>query len=170
MRETALILPTLNCQDRIEQSLEAALLQTVNPYRIIVADGGSTDRTVDIARRIGARATSAGLIWFSFDLIQGRDQKDALDLTFAKIRSDCVILVDVDRQLDRSWSGAASVALYSIPEGRSVHTRGAIAFNHTQWRRMKPKGPYEGVQEVISRASKSKELVLGAITGSYVLQ
>ena len=170
MRETALIIPTLNCESTIERSLEIALRQNVNPYWIIVADGGSKDRTVEIALRIGRRAVSAGLNWFSFDLVSGRDQKSAIDLTFKKVRSDCVIILDPDVDLDPSWAGAASVALYSEPSGRSVYTDGAIAFHHSAWSSLRPAAGYEGVSEIVSRTPAAKRIVLGATIGSYVVQ
>lgn len=168
MRETALIIPVLNCQNLIEDILDSALRQTVNPYRIVVADGGSIDRTVDLARRIGKRAISAGLLWFGFDLVESSSIKSAVDESVGRLRSDCVVISDMNADLASGWVGSASVALYSVPEETTVHTVGAVAFHRSQWPKIRPSGAYAGASGI--RGSRSRQLVLGATNGSYVLQ
>lgn len=49
----SIVIPTLNEEARIEESLRS--LQGVEDVEIIVVDGGSEDRTADLARRCGAR-------------------------------------------------------------------------------------------------------------------
>lgn len=53
----SVIIPTLNEQSRIEETL-ACVSRSV-PHEIIVADGGSTDRTCEIARSMGVHVLSA---------------------------------------------------------------------------------------------------------------
>ena len=50
----SIVIPVLHEEDALPRCLAACNAQEP-PYEIIVADGGSTDRTVDIARMAGAR-------------------------------------------------------------------------------------------------------------------
>jgi len=47
----SIVIPTLNEEERIAETLKP-----VGKYEVILVDGGSRDRTVEIARRLGARA------------------------------------------------------------------------------------------------------------------
>lgn len=49
------IIPTLNEEQRIEASIASIRRLTAVPYEIVVADGRSTDQTVERARRLAAR-------------------------------------------------------------------------------------------------------------------
>lgn len=80
--KTAVIIPAHNMERLIHKALESVWAQTVKPDEVIVASDGSTDRTVEIARSLGAtvldlpkgngniarnagyRATSAELLFF----------------------------------------------------------------------------------------------------------
>ncbi|YCM43581.1 TIGR04283 family arsenosugar biosynthesis glycosyltransferase [Verrucomicrobiaceae bacterium 227] len=53
----SIIVPTLNEEPRLPALLES--LQREHPHEIIIADGGSQDRTVDIAQEAGARIVHA---------------------------------------------------------------------------------------------------------------
>jgi glycosyltransferase involved in cell wall biosynthesis len=58
----SVIIPALNAGSFIGAALDSIEAQTVRPGEVIVLDGGSSDRTPEIARRAGARviARSAG--------------------------------------------------------------------------------------------------------------
>lgn len=170
MRETALVLPTFNSEKQVEAALHHALLQTVSPYKIVVADEGSTDDTVSLASRIGRHATSAGLSWFRFEVVLPSKGRTALDTAFDNLRSDCVVLCDLTTRLETSWCGAASVALYSVQPGYCLYTDGAAAFHSHQWRKLRPRGGFSTVKAIIDNAARSKRLILGDVIGSYVLQ
>jgi glycosyltransferase involved in cell wall biosynthesis len=52
----SVIIPALNAGTFIGAALESIEAQTVRPGEVIVVDGGSSDRTPEIAQRAGARA------------------------------------------------------------------------------------------------------------------
>jgi len=52
------IIPTLNAAKVITPCLSSILKQTIKNYEIIVADGGSTDKTITIAKKYGAKIIS----------------------------------------------------------------------------------------------------------------
>jgi rSAM/selenodomain-associated transferase 2 len=52
----SVIIPTLNEERNIRTTLEA--LKTIAPYEVIVADGGSTDRTREICHSLGVNVLS----------------------------------------------------------------------------------------------------------------
>lgn len=51
----AIIIPTLNAETTIRKCLDAVLAQTLSGIEIIVVDGGSTDRTVEIVKERSCR-------------------------------------------------------------------------------------------------------------------
>ena len=55
--KVSVIIPTLNEALVIEESLTA--IASLNPHEIIVADGGSTDNTVELASRIATRVVAS---------------------------------------------------------------------------------------------------------------
>jgi glycosyltransferase involved in cell wall biosynthesis len=58
--EFSIIIPTLNEQILLPNLLEDLEKQTLREFEIIVADAGSKDQTVEIARSAGARVISGG--------------------------------------------------------------------------------------------------------------
>jgi len=71
----------------------AACLASARPVvsEIVIADTGSADNTVEIARRFGARVLS--IPW-------GNDFAEARNRALAEIQSDWVLVLDADEQLD----------------------------------------------------------------------
>ena len=128
MRETSLVLPTFNSEKLILASLQSALRQTVNPYKIVIADEGSSDLTVELAKEIQAHTLSAGLPWFSFDIVFPSQGKSALRKTLEALRSDCVVVCDPSIRLVPTWCGTVSVALYNEPQGGCLYSDGVVAF------------------------------------------
>ncbi len=57
----SVIIPTKNEEKYLPQLLKGLKNQTVKPYEIIVADAGSTDSTVKIAKRYGAKVVKGGI-------------------------------------------------------------------------------------------------------------
>lgn len=57
----SIIIPTLNEEKYLPQTLLEIKKQQFSDYEIIVADSGSTDKTVEIARRFGCKITKGGL-------------------------------------------------------------------------------------------------------------
>ncbi|MDD5043892.1 MAG: glycosyltransferase, partial [Patescibacteria group bacterium] len=61
MPELSIIIPTLNEEDFLPLLLSSIQKQTYKNYEVIVADAGSTDGTVEIAKQFGCKITSGGL-------------------------------------------------------------------------------------------------------------
>lgn len=57
----SIVIPTKNEEDFLPIVLESVKRQTLQPKQIIVADAGSTDRTVEIARACGAVVVEGGV-------------------------------------------------------------------------------------------------------------
>ena len=53
----SLIIPAYNASRYLREAIDSALNQTVKPRQIILVDDGSTDDTLDIARRYGDTLT-----------------------------------------------------------------------------------------------------------------
>ncbi|MDH5792329.1 MAG: glycosyltransferase, partial [Candidatus Bathyarchaeota archaeon] len=49
----SVIIPTLNEEDNLGQCVKSLAMQTMQDFEVIVADGGSTDRTIDMVERNG---------------------------------------------------------------------------------------------------------------------
>ena len=54
MNSVSVVVPTYNSERVLSECLESLHLQDVPPSEVIVSDGGSTDRTVEIAHQFGA--------------------------------------------------------------------------------------------------------------------
>lgn len=55
MNKVSLIIPTLNEEEHIEKLLKSLIIQDYLNYEIIVVDGGSKDRTLEIAKQHGVK-------------------------------------------------------------------------------------------------------------------
>ena len=51
----SIVIPTLNEEKYLPKTLKSLKNQTFKNYELIICDGGSTDRTVEIAKSFGAR-------------------------------------------------------------------------------------------------------------------
>jgi glycosyltransferase involved in cell wall biosynthesis len=54
----SIIIPTLNDERSLQRTMKSLEAQTFKNFEVIVADGGSKDRTTEIARRSGARVVT----------------------------------------------------------------------------------------------------------------
>jgi len=93
--EVSIIVPALNEEKSIESSLKAILNQTLprEKYEVIVSDGGSSDRTVEIARKYADKVVISrkkGIWW-------GRNYA----AKFAK--GKYLAFIDADTMLDRDY-------------------------------------------------------------------
>jgi len=83
----SIIIPTLNEENYLPQLLESIKKQDFNDYEIIIADGGSVDETLNLAKRYACRVAGGGLP------AQGRNEG-------AKIaRGELLLFIDADSVL-----------------------------------------------------------------------
>ncbi|MDJ0811796.1 MAG: TIGR04283 family arsenosugar biosynthesis glycosyltransferase [Desulfobacterales bacterium] len=127
----AVVIPTLNEAAAVAAAVDSARIQP-EVTDIVVADGGSTDNTVALARQAGARVVSAP---------QGRGHqiRAGIDHTDA----DVIVVLHADSRLEMGAAGrmlAALAAFERAPggafgmqfDGRSRTTRWIARLNH--WR------------------------------------
>ena len=62
----SVVIPTYNEEKCIENCLSSVMNGSVSPLEIIVADGGSSDKTVEIAKRMGAIVICISVFVVSF--------------------------------------------------------------------------------------------------------
>jgi glycosyltransferase involved in cell wall biosynthesis len=56
----SIVIPALNEEKYLPRLLDSLLKQSFNRYEVIVADAGSTDKTVEVARSYGCRVVAGG--------------------------------------------------------------------------------------------------------------
>lgn len=91
----SIIIPVLNEEESLPQFHQEILevLQNLRrEYEIIYVDDGSTDRSLEILKKIGEKNKSVKI--FSFRKNQGK--ADALSLGFEKAKGDYVVTMDAD--------------------------------------------------------------------------
>ena len=102
--EISIVLPCLNeeetlpdCLGRAREGLEAAGLRG----EIVVVDNGSTDRSAEIARSLGARVATEGVRGYGAALRRG----------FAEARAPWIVMADADGSYDLGGVGAFAARL-----------------------------------------------------------
>ena len=103
------ILPTLNAEKLLPQCLDSVLRQDFprDRYEILVADGGSTDRTVEIAKSHECTLIDAG----------GMMAEAAKRLAFSHSGGTYLALIDTDNEItEPSWLTRAIAALERHPD------------------------------------------------------
>ena len=61
MPKISIVIPSLNEEEYLPKLLKSIQSQTFTDYEVIVADAGSKDKTVEIAREMGARVVPGGM-------------------------------------------------------------------------------------------------------------
>ena len=115
------------CTLNEESNIEDCLLQVLanNPAEVLVIDGGSTDRTVEIAESLGARVLSPGRLGL------GPSRR----LGYMQASTQYVAFVDADDRLAPNWLGSMIQELESggysalqsclrVPEPKSWWAKG----------------------------------------------
>lgn len=83
----SIVIPTLNEEEYLPRVLRDLRNQTYRDYEIIIADAGSTDRTLDIARHSGCSVTKGGL--------PGKGRNEGAK----KAKGDLILFLDADVRL-----------------------------------------------------------------------
>jgi len=122
MATVAAVIPCYNAEDHIADAIESILQQSRGPDDIIVVDDGSTDRTVEIARRYPVRvlnvpsnrgagaARNAGWMAASADLVAWLDADDSWE------RNHLEVVVEL---LERFEEAAVAFSLVKYVGGRT---------------------------------------------------
>lgn len=92
--KVSIIIPTLNSEKVILKCLKSIQLQSYKKYEILIVDGGSTDKTLQIARRFGCRIINNPL----------KTAEAAKALGLIKSKGAFIALIDSDNILpDKYW-------------------------------------------------------------------
>ena len=81
-----IVIPVLNEEQAIGKVLEEILSEGYKPQQILVVDGGSTDRTVEIARKYGVKVLQQ----------EGRGKAKALQTALKHVSTEYVLVMDGD--------------------------------------------------------------------------
>jgi glycosyltransferase involved in cell wall biosynthesis len=114
----SIVVPSFNSARYLSQTLESALGQTYPRTEIIVVDDGSTDGSLQVARRYEARgvavlecprlgaaaARNAGLAQARGDLIQFLDADDLLDRDKIRLQTECLAASPSGTLASGAWS------------------------------------------------------------------
>jgi glycosyltransferase involved in cell wall biosynthesis len=132
MTGVCLITTVLQEGDGIAELMDSILAQTHPPQRVVVADGGSTDRTVDILRRYENRLPLTVIVIPGGNRSRGRNAgAEACDEpVIACVDAGCVLEPAWVETISRPMlerSDVEVVAGYYEPEPRTVMERAAAA-------------------------------------------
>jgi rhamnosyltransferase len=142
MRTASVLIRTLNEEADLASTLDAVLAQSVPPHEVVVVDSGSTDRTLEIARRRPVTIIE----------IQQREWSYPRALNVGAARTTGEILVSLSahcRPLDETWL-AALLRHFDDPRVAAVWGPG-----HRYHRPFPPPGPPQ-VQEHGSYTSETR--------------
>lgn len=160
-RRISIVIPCLNDAVLLEQCLSSIVAQTLQPEEVIVVDNGSTDNSVEVANRMGARVVHEplqGITWAS-----AAGYNSARGDLIVRFDADCVIPPDHLSQVNAIWNrteetpGCTIVALtgtgsFDIP-GRMGEWLALCYLGAYRWSTKQALGHYPifGSNSVISR-------------------
>ncbi len=122
------VIPTLNSARLLERCLASLRAQVPGgpACEILVADGGSSDGTPDVARRFGATVLDAG----------GLLAEEAKKMAFSRARGTYVALLDADNEVvGTDWLRRALAALERHPDALGFESYYLKAPEHTRLNR-----------------------------------
>lgn len=112
----SVIVPALNEEQSIVPLLEALAGQTVTPAEIVVADGGSSDRTRELVRNFAARSAVPVLLVETERGLPGRNRNLAIN----RASREWVACVDAGTRPRRDWLERLCEAAGREPRARVV--------------------------------------------------
>ena len=128
------VIPNFNGASVLGESIRSALSQTVKPVEILVVDDASTDRSPELARRIGARVLS---------LDRNRGFAHAVNAGVLDAAAEWVAIVNSDVTLTPEWLARLLAAVESC---RADYAAGPIT------RQANP-GVLDGGYDLLSRGA-----------------
>jgi len=120
----SVVIPTFNEGERIAECLDALMKNTQKPFEIIIADGGSQDKTVAIASA-----------YKGVDIIYTpkKTAAESRNLGIEKAKGDIIAFTDGDCIVDAHWLEQIATAFekYDI-DGLGGHVEPAPAYNEIE--------------------------------------
>jgi len=115
----AVIIPTLNAEQTLAATLTALIPATVDGLvcQVVIADGGSTDKTLEIADAAGATIITSE---------KGRGQQMCAGAEHAKHR--WLLFLHADTVLDHGWEAEASKFMERVDKGHFKQSAAAFKF------------------------------------------
>ena len=89
----SVIIPTLNEEKRLRKALDSLTEQTFQNYEVVIADGGSTDKTQEIALEYGCK-------FVNVPKTRPHDVSTAKNVGVDASEGDAIFLLDADMYLD----------------------------------------------------------------------
>lgn len=131
-------IPTRNAERHVTRCIESVLAQSYQPDEILVVDGHSTDKTVELARRYPVRIVEQGMTP-GIAAARNVGLRSARNDLVASLDADCVAKAD---WLERLWAGfdTEKVAMGGGAFIESVQRTSADRFRKIHVRRKRP--PY----------------------------
>lgn len=109
----SIITPSFNQGQFLEKTIQSVLEQDIADFEHIIADGGSTDSTLDVIQR------HPHLIWFSE---RDRGQSDALNKALARARGEWIVWINSDDYLLPGALKALDAFLIQKPDAQFVYS------------------------------------------------
>ncbi|HEX8459760.1 MAG TPA: glycosyltransferase [Pyrinomonadaceae bacterium] len=97
--DVSLVVPVRNEEASLRALLESIARQTVQPREVILVDGGSTDRTVELARELAANSATPLRVIEATEATPGRGRNIGIEAA----RSVWVALTDAGIKLEPEW-------------------------------------------------------------------
>jgi glycosyltransferase involved in cell wall biosynthesis len=101
MKKLSVIVACYNEEDKIGTCLDGLLKQTVKPYEIIVVDGRSTDKTVEIIKEYQKRSRLIKLFFEG----NNRSPANARNIGWRKAKGDYLLFLDADSNIGEDFIG-----------------------------------------------------------------
>lgn len=89
----SIVIPTLNEERNIKESLLSLRNQTYKDFEIIIADGGSKDKTVEIAKKYADRVI----------VYRGSDISTAKNHGVKEAKGEILVFTDADTKFENDW-------------------------------------------------------------------
>lgn len=137
----SIVIPVLNEATRLEHLLPVLIAQS---DELVVADGGSSDGSADLARRLGARVVACERPGRALQMNAGA----------AVCSGDALVFLHADVELPEGWRGDVEAAL------RSGHSWGRFDV-HLQSERL--------LVRLVARAMNVRSRLTGIATGDQVI-
>lgn len=143
MPKVSVVVLTFNSERTIGACLKSLRRQSFRDFEILVMDGGSTDKTLEIAKRYGAKIYPD-----SGPLATARNR--GID----ESRSEFVAFIDSDEIADRKWLER----LWKCSEGAEI-----VLGNVGTWNKEKTVAYVVGLRVLLDYASKQKQISAGSL-------